>query len=121
MRRMFYHWLSTARTSRHRRITLQQKEKEFRLNTLAVAWDKWRERYKAESLRPLVSSQESNRKTLGANSLPTRKMGSSCKAIDMTCSVRSQYGKKRPRFVAYPPNVVALLTKFETVAACNTF
>ncbi|KAK7466966.1 hypothetical protein VKT23_004030 [Stygiomarasmius scandens] len=53
VRRLFHHWLSTARTSRNRRITLATREEEMKLRTIAAAWDKWRERFKDERLRPL--------------------------------------------------------------------
>lgn len=57
MRRMFHRWLSAAKTSRHRRLVLQEREEELRMNLLEKAWDKWREKYKAERLRPLVGIQ----------------------------------------------------------------
>jgi len=50
---MFHRWLSAAKTSRHRRMMLQEREEELRLNVLEKAWDKWREKFKAERLRPL--------------------------------------------------------------------
>jgi protein SFI1 len=55
LRRIFYRWLSAARASRHRRVTLQQKEAELKHGWLEAAWDKWRDRYLHEKLRPLVS------------------------------------------------------------------
>lgn len=57
MRRMFHRWLSAAKTSRHRRLVLQEREEELRMNLLEKAWDKWREKFKAERLRPLVGIQ----------------------------------------------------------------
>jgi hypothetical protein len=54
IRRMFHHWLTAARTSRRRRITLQQGEDEVKRWRLADAWDKWRDRFNNEKLRPIV-------------------------------------------------------------------
>ncbi|THU99321.1 hypothetical protein K435DRAFT_751904 [Dendrothele bispora CBS 962.96] len=53
VRRLFHHWLNAARTSRNRRILLATQEEEMKLRTIAEAWDKWRERFKDERLRPL--------------------------------------------------------------------
>lgn len=53
---MFHRWLSSAKTSRHRRLVLQEREEELRLIIQEKAWDRWREKFKAERLRPLVSS-----------------------------------------------------------------
>lgn len=55
MRKMFYRWLTAARKSRHRRLLLQQKEDELKMAVVADAWDKWRERYLAIRLQPIVS------------------------------------------------------------------
>jgi hypothetical protein len=55
IRRMFYRWLSAARSARHRRMTLQRKEDEMKGTCVAIAWDRWRERFVAEKLRPIVS------------------------------------------------------------------
>jgi protein SFI1 len=55
MRKMFTKWLGAARTARHRRVTLQQCEEEMKRTRLLIVWDKWRERYQAIQLRPLVS------------------------------------------------------------------
>ena len=54
MRRMFYRWLSSAKQVRHRRMVLQEREEEARLYALEKAWDTWREKFKAERLKPLV-------------------------------------------------------------------
>lgn len=54
MRRMFYKWLTAARTARHRRVVLQEKEQEMKRYMLASAWDRWRGAYKTEKLRPVV-------------------------------------------------------------------
>lgn len=40
---------------RHRRLTLQRKEDEMKAATVAAAWNKWRERFVDEKLRPIVS------------------------------------------------------------------
>lgn len=56
MRRMFYRWLNAARTARHRRLLLQQKEEELKLTVVAGAWDKWRERYLDIRLQPVADA-----------------------------------------------------------------
>lgn len=53
---MFHRWLSATRSARRRRLTLQRKETELKAATIEVAWDKWRERYINEKLRPIASS-----------------------------------------------------------------
>ncbi|KAG5654501.1 hypothetical protein H0H81_001142 [Sphagnurus paluster] len=53
MRRLFNRWLTHTRITRHRRITLKQKEDEMKLNMLGTAWDKWRDRFSDEKLRPI--------------------------------------------------------------------
>ncbi|KZT26251.1 hypothetical protein NEOLEDRAFT_1155765 [Neolentinus lepideus HHB14362 ss-1] len=53
IRRTFHKWLSVARATRHRRKVLQEKEAEIKLASLASAWDKWRDRFKDEKLRPI--------------------------------------------------------------------
>lgn len=53
IRRTFHKWLAAARASRHRRKVLQEKEAEIKRASLAAAWDKWRERFKDERLRPI--------------------------------------------------------------------
>jgi hypothetical protein len=55
VRRMFHRWLSAARSARHRRMILQGKEDEIKAARLAVSWDRWRERFVNEKLRPIVS------------------------------------------------------------------
>jgi protein SFI1 len=52
---MFYRWLSATRSARHRRVTLQRKEDQMNAACVAIAWDKWRERFVDEKLRPIVS------------------------------------------------------------------
>jgi protein SFI1 len=52
---MFHRWLTAARARRHKRITLREKELEFDQANVQVAWNRWRERYMNEKLRPLVS------------------------------------------------------------------
>lgn len=54
MRKVFVRWLTAARKARHRRLQLQEKEEEFKLMTIASAFDKWRERYMEIRLQPLV-------------------------------------------------------------------
>ncbi|KAJ7582773.1 hypothetical protein C8J56DRAFT_955676 [Mycena floridula] len=53
VRRMFHQWLSAARSRRRRKLALQEKEEQIRLAVLEFAWDKWRERFTEEKLRPL--------------------------------------------------------------------
>ncbi|TFK54938.1 hypothetical protein OE88DRAFT_1653513 [Heliocybe sulcata] len=53
IRRTFHKWLSASRASRHRRQVLQEKEAEIKLAALAFAWDKWRDKFKDERLRPI--------------------------------------------------------------------
>jgi hypothetical protein len=55
MRRMFYKWLSAARKVRNRRAILQERECEMQRIQLEAAWDRWRGRFQAEKLLPLVS------------------------------------------------------------------
>ena len=55
MRKMFYRWHTAARQSRHRRLLLQQKEEELKMTIIASVWDRWRERYLAIRLQPVVS------------------------------------------------------------------
>ncbi|KDQ61051.1 hypothetical protein JAAARDRAFT_191170 [Jaapia argillacea MUCL 33604] len=52
-RRMFYKWLASSRAARHRRVLLQQREEEMKYACLAIAWDRWRGRFKDTSLRPI--------------------------------------------------------------------
>lgn len=54
VRRMFHRWLTAARARRHKRITLREKELEFDRANVQVAWNRWRERYMNEKLRPLL-------------------------------------------------------------------
>ena len=54
MRKFFIRWLTAARKARHRRLQLQEREEEFKLMTIAAAFDKWRERYMDIRLQPLV-------------------------------------------------------------------
>lgn len=59
---MFHRWLMAARARRHKRVTLREKELEFDRANVQVAWNRWRERYMDEKLRPLVSSVASSTK-----------------------------------------------------------
>ncbi|KAF9457172.1 hypothetical protein BDZ94DRAFT_1273913 [Collybia nuda] len=56
IRRIFYRWSSLARTHRHRRITLQKKEDEIKLSLIMLAWDRWRDRFSDDKLRPIEYS-----------------------------------------------------------------
>lgn len=51
IRRIFHKWLTRARTTRQRRIILQQKENEIKFSVISSAWDKWRDRFCDERLR----------------------------------------------------------------------
>ncbi|KAJ7452477.1 CTLH/CRA C-terminal to lish motif domain-containing protein [Mycena galericulata] len=53
IRKIFHRWLSAARATRHRRLTLERKETEIRSDLISVAWDKWRERFKHKRLQPI--------------------------------------------------------------------
>lgn len=55
IRRIFHKWLTRARTTRQRRIILQQKENEIKFSVISSAWDKWRDRFCDERLRLIVS------------------------------------------------------------------
>ncbi|OAX38647.1 hypothetical protein K503DRAFT_770274 [Rhizopogon vinicolor AM-OR11-026] len=52
--RMFHRWLTAARARRHKRIVLREKELQLDRASVQVAWDRWRERYMDEKLRPLL-------------------------------------------------------------------
>ncbi|RDB21456.1 hypothetical protein Hypma_011541 [Hypsizygus marmoreus] len=54
--RLFNRWLNLARITRHRRITLKEKEDEMKFSVIASAWDKWRDRFSDERLRPIEYS-----------------------------------------------------------------
>lgn len=53
--RMFHRWLTVARVTRHRRLTLQLIEDQLRIKTLCNAWDKWRGSFIDVKLHPIVS------------------------------------------------------------------
>lgn len=55
VRRMFHRWYTAAHARRHKRILLREKELQLDQASVQVAWDRWRERYMDEKLRPLVS------------------------------------------------------------------
>ncbi|KAJ3505555.1 hypothetical protein NLJ89_g7354 [Agrocybe chaxingu] len=55
LRRTFYRWIASRRLAEHRRVTHQRKEAHLRQVAIVTAWDKWRERFKEERLRPLAS------------------------------------------------------------------
>lgn len=54
LRRAFYRWLTVKRAAEHRRLTHQRKEAQLRQILITSAWDRWREKFKEEKLRPLV-------------------------------------------------------------------
>lgn len=54
MRRIFHRWLSAARSRHQRRTLLREKELRFDRVAVQVAWDKWRDKYIHEKLRPIV-------------------------------------------------------------------
>ncbi|KAL1692309.1 hypothetical protein GGG16DRAFT_90188 [Schizophyllum commune] len=56
VRRVFSRWLAAARNSRHRRVVLQEREADMKTIKLSAAWDKWRERFKNERLRPIENT-----------------------------------------------------------------
>ncbi|KDR81550.1 hypothetical protein GALMADRAFT_113988 [Galerina marginata CBS 339.88] len=51
--RTFHRWLAAKRTAEHRRLTHQRKEAQLRQITITSAWERWRERFREERLRPL--------------------------------------------------------------------
>ncbi|KAH8833803.1 hypothetical protein DL96DRAFT_1578456 [Flagelloscypha sp. PMI_526] len=53
VRKSFQRWLAATRAARYRRVTAERQEKEKRLKLLHWAWDKWRDQYLDEKLRPL--------------------------------------------------------------------
>ncbi|KIM62097.1 hypothetical protein SCLCIDRAFT_15938 [Scleroderma citrinum Foug A] len=55
MRRIFHRWLSAARSRHQRRTLLREKELRFDRVAVQVAWDKWRDKYIHEKLRPIAS------------------------------------------------------------------
>ena len=57
LRRMFSKWYALTKTNRHKRVTLQEREEDFKLYLLEKAWDRWRELFKEERLRPLVRTK----------------------------------------------------------------
>ncbi|TRM57576.1 hypothetical protein BD626DRAFT_574365 [Schizophyllum amplum] len=59
VRRVFSRWATAARAARHRRVTLQDREAEMKLVMLSSAWDKWREKFKGEKLRPIETAVRS--------------------------------------------------------------
>ncbi|KAI0670486.1 Sfi1 spindle body protein-domain-containing protein [Trametes maxima] len=56
MRKMFYRWLAAARKARHRRLSLQAREDEFKLTVVSAVWDKWRERFQDIRLQPMADA-----------------------------------------------------------------
>ncbi|KAJ6502601.1 hypothetical protein C8R45DRAFT_977175 [Mycena sanguinolenta] len=66
LKKIFHRWLSAGRQARHRRLTLDRKEGEIKFGHLSVAWDKWRDRFKQQRLRPVEYDVilQSHKKTL---------------------------------------------------------
>lgn len=54
LKRVFHRWLTTARATRHRRLTLQRLERGKSQANLQAAWDHWRERFIDIGLRHTV-------------------------------------------------------------------
>ncbi|KAL4067873.1 Sfi1 spindle body protein-domain-containing protein [Scleroderma citrinum] len=55
MRRIFHRWLTAARARHQRRVVLHEKELQFDLAVVQIAWEKWRAIYINEKLRPIAS------------------------------------------------------------------
>ncbi|PPQ78073.1 hypothetical protein CVT25_015607 [Psilocybe cyanescens] len=53
LKRAFVRWMTAKRSIEHRRSTHQRKEAQLRQLAITSAWEKWRERFKEERLRPL--------------------------------------------------------------------
>ncbi|KAK0459672.1 uncharacterized protein EV420DRAFT_1537125 [Desarmillaria tabescens] len=53
IRRIFHQWLAAARAARHRRLLLQRREDEVKLATMQMTWEKWRDKFKDDQLRPI--------------------------------------------------------------------
>ncbi|KAF8636478.1 hypothetical protein AX17_003293 [Amanita inopinata Kibby_2008] len=51
LRKFFHRWLTATRMTRHRRITLHEKEEELKLILISRSWDRWRDRFVEERLR----------------------------------------------------------------------
>lgn len=60
LRRIFQRWLTVKRAVEHRRINHERKEAHLRQVAITSAWERWRERYKEEKLRPLVRPTQSS-------------------------------------------------------------
>lgn len=60
LRRAFHRWLTVKRAAEHRRLNHERKEAQLRQLAITSAWEKWRERFKEERLRPLVSFLHDN-------------------------------------------------------------
>lgn len=54
MRRVFHRWLAFARARHQRRTILREKELTFVRASLQVTWDRWREKFIKEKLRPMA-------------------------------------------------------------------
>ncbi|KAJ7172530.1 hypothetical protein C8R46DRAFT_1086306 [Mycena filopes] len=51
--KFFHRWLSVTRTSRRRRVALDQKESQFKSGLVSDVWEKWRSRFKHRRLQPI--------------------------------------------------------------------
>lgn len=60
LRHAFRRWLAHARSVEKRRQAHEQKEEQMRQLIITNAWEKWRERFKEERLRPLVCHRASS-------------------------------------------------------------
>ncbi|KAI6132101.1 Sfi1 spindle body protein-domain-containing protein [Pisolithus croceorrhizus] len=54
MRRVFHRWLALARARHQRRTILREKELTFVRASLQATWDRWREKFIKEKLRPMA-------------------------------------------------------------------
>ena len=63
LRRIFYRWLGHARQARHKRLLLEEKEHEFRLNRMEDAWEMWKEKFQDRRLQPLADQYAITRET----------------------------------------------------------
>ncbi|KAI6045673.1 Sfi1 spindle body protein-domain-containing protein [Pisolithus marmoratus] len=55
MRRTFHRWLALARARRQRRTILRERELTFIRASLQSTWDRWREKFIKEKLRPTAN------------------------------------------------------------------
>lgn len=55
IRRIFHRWLALARARHQRRTILREKELAFIRASLQITWDRWREKFIKEKLRPIAN------------------------------------------------------------------